>query len=366
MQNDLRDDSDWRTLLSFVPVDVDAVAVRTRSLVRRREIRTGGDLLRLALVYADDEMSLRETSAWARERGVAQFSDVAVLKRLRSSVPFLREILNSLLTPVRIKGEGLCLKILDATTIRRSVSPGTDFRVHLCYDLARGEVAGIELTSDKEGERLDRAGAGPGDLLIADQGYPAREPLSGVVNSGAKVLIRVNASHLPVNDEDGAKIKLLEAVAGLEVGDILDIPVWTVPTKSAPSISGRIVALRKSEADTAKELERRTKKAKKNGVEVGPESEAAAAYVFIFTTLSLEQASGEEVLDIYRLRWQIEMYFKRIKGIVSLGETPAKDLVLCEAVILAKLITIMLVQAHESAFFPWGYPIRTAQSLANS
>ena len=33
---------------------------------------------------------------------------------------------------------------------------------------------------------------------------------------------------------------------------------------------------------------------------------------------------SEEVLETYRLRWQVECYFKRLKSIIDFGEMPKK------------------------------------------
>ena len=51
----------------------------------------------------------------------------------------------------------------------------------------------------------------------------------------------------------------------------------------------------------------------------------AAAYIFVVTSLTEEQASAEQLLDLYRFRWQIELAFKRMKGLLELGVLPAKD-----------------------------------------
>jgi IS4 transposase len=40
--------------------------------------------------------------------------------------------------------------------------------------------------------------------------------------------------------------------------------------------------------------------------------------------LRAEPISKDEVLATYRLRWQVENYFKRLKSILGFGELPKK------------------------------------------
>ena len=47
-----------------------------------------------------------------------------------------------------------------------------------------------------------------------------------------------------------------------------------------------------------------------------------AKYVIVFTTLEVE--SPAEVLECYRLRWQIELIFKRLKTLAQLGHSQAR------------------------------------------
>lgn len=360
METDARNLDDWGTVAGFFPAGLEEMATKCGALVRRREIKTAENLVRLALVYALDDVSLREASVWAREAGVAELSDVAVLKRLRRCVPLLR-LLCSLLVPAPERPlPGLRLLVEDATTICRKRSKGTDFRVHAAYLPSSGHFAGVELTRADGGERLDRLECGPDDVLVADMGYQSRKGISKVRERGAHAVVRFFPTELPVETLDGNRICPFELADSLRVGETLDLPVRTVATKDAPSVEGRIVVVRKPDDKVEEGLAR---KKKKTGKAPGETARRAERYVMLFTTLPKEIADTRDVLEIYRIRWQIEMSFKRIKGIVSLGENPAQDMALCECVILSKLLTLLLIQAYEKAFFPWGYPIPRGKPL---
>jgi DDE family transposase len=365
MDTDVIYENDWQLLIGFLPADIENLAVCTGALVRRREIRTATDLVRLALVYGDDDASLRGVSAWAKECGIGCLSDQAVLKRLRSSVGLLRELCSRMLSdyaPKRAKGD-LRFVLVDSTTICRRRSTGTDFRVHVNYVANDCAFAGMELTRSDGGEGIDRLPCGQGDVLVADQGYPSRARLAEVRSRDAHFIVRFHPANLPLQDSSGLRINSLSLCQDLQIGQTLDLPISSVPTKDTPAISGRLVAVRKTDEAAARQLERSRKN---SGKEPSPETQLAAKYILLFTSLSLDQADTHTILDAYRLRWQVEMAFKRAKGIVSLGETAAKDLDLCEAKILAKLLLLLLIQAYETVFFPWGYPLPRFEQLAKA
>jgi IS4 transposase len=66
-----------------------------------------------------------------------------------------------------------------------------------------------------------------------------------------------------------------------------------------------------------------------------------------------DQHAAQAILQLYRLRWQIELLFKRFKSLLGLGDLPAKQRNLARSWILSKLILALLVE-------------RTARKLAES
>ena len=91
-----------------------------------------------------------------------------------------------------------------------------------------------------------------------------------------------------------------------------------------------------------------------------------AEYFILWT--SLKKLRAAEVLELYRLRWQIELVFKRMKSIFGLGHLPKKDPLSAQAWLEGKLFVGLLIERMMDAaasFFPWGYPVETApQPLA--
>ena len=67
------------------------------ALSAAREVRCAVDLLRLTLAYCLGSMGLRLTAGWAEASGLAAFSNVALLKRLRRTAPWLETLVGRLL-----------------------------------------------------------------------------------------------------------------------------------------------------------------------------------------------------------------------------------------------------------------------------
>ena len=69
-----------------------------------------------------------------------------------------------------------------------------------------------------------------------------------------------------------------------------------------------------------------------------PRSLEAAGFVLLLTSLPPAEFPPGRVLALYRLRWQVELAFKRLKSLLGLGALPAKSADLARAWLWAKLI----------------------------
>jgi hypothetical protein len=100
-------------------------------------------------------------------------------------------------------------------------------------------------------------------------------------------------------------------------------------------IQGRLVAVRLP-ADKAEEA--RTRARKEQGSGVTQETLRMAEFVVIFTTIPKGRLGTHQILDLYRLRWQVELEFKRDKSITGLDRLPNFRPDTIESWIYAKLL----------------------------
>lgn len=369
---------DWADTVEWLPQNLEALLVESAAIRRRRSVRSGEELVRLTLAYSLLDFSLRSTAAWWASIGQPAMSDVAVLKRLKSATPFLELILNSMLTraaagPVLAK-IGLHVRLIDATTVSEPGSTGTDWRLHVGYDPAKGAIDSVQVTDKHGGEGLDRAAAEAGDLILGDRAYASSEKIWALAAAGAHTLIRIGHQAVRMFDEAGKQVDPLAFARQRRPNPgrpprLESRTVW-LQGEDGPPLEARLIVVRKSREAANRERGRIRAEAKRKGKGKEPTQRTldAAAYTFLLTTLPEVRASDEEIADLYRLRWQIELLFKRLKSLLNLDALRAKNQALARSYLLGKLIAAVLIQLIADrcrAISPYGVPIRRqAESVA--
>lgn len=342
----------WPQLRSSLPAgfDVEATARARGAFLRARGVENADTLLRLALAYGGCGMSLRETCAWAEAGAIACLSDPSLLERLCKAGPWLGDLVAALIGDrVAVSAPRLAgyrLRALDGTSICEPGADRTTWRLHVGYDLASGQVDQIELTDGRGAESLRRLICQPGDIVLADRYYARPRDLRPVIEAGAHFIVRCGWNSLRLLREDGAAFDLFAALAAQAEpeGEVLVRVEEGRPARAGAPLIVRLVIRRKSPEQTRAEQDRLLKDAKKRGRTPDPRSLQAAGYILLLTTLSAEIFPAAQVLGLYRLRWQIELAFKRMKSLGGLDALPAKTPALARAWIYARLIAILLAE----------------------
>jgi DDE family transposase len=337
----------WSSALAWISelLPIEETARQFKAFVRARGIKKPADLLRLALIYASGN-SLRGSSAWAEASAVAELSAPALQRRLANAGEWLRFIARKLLENTRpqITGPwaGRRLRVIDASSICHPGADRTTWRLHLTYDLSGG-VDDFELTDDSGAERLTRFAWQPGDIALGDRGYARPGDLAPVLDSGADVVVRIGWNSLRLLTPKGEPFDLFAALAKVKKNPASHIILVDTRDPKRPFLQLRFIIGRlppeKAEIARKKVIARALKAGKK----VDPRSLRAAEFVLLLTSLP-EERSPEAILELYRLRWQIELLFKRFKSLLGLGDLPAKKRELARAWIFAKLILGLLAE----------------------
>src|SRR5580693_9049056 len=210
-------DEDWAVLRSMFPKGWEEEAETSGALSRMRGFESADALLRTILLHVARGYSLRETAVQARAVGLARVSDVALLKRLRNSEDWLRNLCVSLLGESGIvisnSGSGRSVRLVDGTIVREPGKTGSLWRLLYCLQLPTLLCDFFDLTSRQgagNGESLSRIPVQPGDLILADAGYCRPPSIDHVVRHQADVIVRVNWATLPISHSgNGSRISLL-------------------------------------------------------------------------------------------------------------------------------------------------------------
>lgn len=360
-------DQDWDLVMRTLPAHWQSKAVELGAV--RRQLRSFSDVaavLRVLLIHLGEGCSLRETATRARAGGLADVSDVALFKRLRSCGAWFQWMTQELAAAMALPQPGAGLpperrvRLIDGSTVSEPGATGSTWRLHYALDLRTLGCDEVHVTSASEGESLTHYDIRPGDVVLADRGYASRRGLLHVVRRRADVVLRMGLRRIVLHDEQQRPLELLQRLRTLRIGQAADWPAWVPPGRQeaagAQVLAVRVCAYKKTEAQTRATVQAIEKEARKKGHQVRPETLEAAGYVIVLTTL--EQPDAGAILELYRRRWQVELAFKRLKSLLQLGHLKKLDPQGARAWLQGKLLVACLVETlilRAERFSPWGY-----------
>jgi hypothetical protein len=332
---------------------LEASAREMRAFLRGRAVKSAADLLRLILAYCLGGMGLRSTSAWAASAGLADLSNVALLKRLRKSTAWMEHLVSQLLGGSAVPAAaGRPIRLIDGTAVPKAGKEARKnnglWRLHCGLDLPAERFSFLELTDEKGGERLDRTPFAKGDIAIADRGFMHPDPLAHILEQGADVIVRSGWKGARWLGEDGKPFDILAALLTAESAGVLDRPVWIARKKAKP-LALRLVAFQLAPAAAEAARARARRAAQREGYALSAATLAAAGWIILVTSLDAKVFSANDIGDLYRARWRIEMAFKRLKSLIGLKAPPGEDPAVAKTWILAHLLMILLIEPHISA-----------------
>lgn len=223
-------DPDWQKLISKLStvIDLDKTVRASGALLRRRIVRDGATLLRLALAYGSGSMSLRSAAAWAGLNDVAELSDVALLKRLRGSADWLGDIAGALLANVAQAAPPTGrrrLRIADCRSIFRPGRAGTDFRLYATYEPALSRFTHLEITDSHGGEAFTRVPLQAGDIVVGDRAYARAPSLEKVIAAGADFIVRSGWRAIRIVTREGHPVDWNAIYPPMQVGEVCELDV---------------------------------------------------------------------------------------------------------------------------------------------
>ena len=119
---------------------------------------------------------------------------------------------------------------------------------------------------------------------------------------------------------------------------------------------------RLSERECEKARRRIKKNASKKGYQTRAETLLLCEWIIVLTTLEPTELKAETILQLYRIRWQIELYIKRLKSILQLGEIRAgRDSALAKVHILAKMLYAVLLEKLAEQRVGVGWTVMTRE-----
>lgn len=329
--HDISQEDIWARVVKILPSDLEQSARKAGALERCRKIPSAVSLIRLILAYALSDLSLKDAAAWAAGLGIMDITGPAFFYRLQSAQKWLQLVLSQLLSDEKsVYLQDMRLRIVDATVITGPGSKGTDWRVHATVNPETGAFDCVELTDVKGGESYSRYAVQAGEIILGDRAYCKAPGIAGIVNQGGHVLVRLCPQYIRVCNIVRKKINLLSyedqipKMGALGLNVLIPVP----PDKTTKTHKSWDLAKAKAWIP-ARVVGARTPK---------------GAVIWVLTTLTAERISDAMFLKLYRLRWQVELLFKRLKSQLHIDELPTRDGPTARSWILARLLAAAIAQ----------------------
>src|SRR5260221_84475 len=307
-----------REVAPRLPKELEVQAKKLGALQRRRGLSSAAQVLRALLAYVLCAPSFRRLGMWAVLIGLADMSEAAWRKVLRRASDWLAWLLAELLAVpppsdwLAQRAAGRVLAI-DGRRLKQVGGTGDDWRLHTAYDLRAGRLSEVRVSDEHTAESLAHYRLQAGDVVVADNGYGYRSSVATTAAQQAYGVFRITPSTFPLQDASGQAIEV-QAWLSLAGEAVRSLACWCCYRGRSSAV--RLIALQLPAEAAEAARERKIKRARKDGRRVSQTTLFFAGWVVLITTLPQAQWSDQEVLRLYRARWQIELFFKLLKQLV--------------------------------------------------
>jgi hypothetical protein len=344
-------------IIDYLPKNWQELAVETKAFTRARNIKTSEDLLALNMFYITNDGSFQLTSAMMKlARGVSVNKN-AVYKRISASGEWLRQMAGAMCQkagavldkPGYIGNKRV--KLIDASDEVTKGKNKTTWRLHYVFDLFGFNCSGMELTTNKEGEKLTRHAVDKDDIIIADRIYSTMSGIEHILAHQGDFIIRFKSKAFHLYDETGTRIELLPRLRSLNALENTDIRCF-YKLQSGELRPLRIVAMKKDNAaimESKRKMAEKVRRKQENPISA--DTAELNEYVVLISSLDY---TNEQILELYRARWQVEQVFYRLKSLFGYGDVPNKNDDTVKAWFYGKLFLAALCETilKQESFFP--------------
>lgn len=335
------DEAAWKQIESMLPTNWKEIAAGNGlgplATKPHNASGVGAELkVRTLLTLVGLNLSLRVVSAMFAGAGLHDVSQVGIHEWMKASVKTFQALLAAMVSSAATfepdRWASYIVRAIDATTAQSPGAEGTTARIHYALRLSNMRPDQVLVTDDKTGETLRNFETAPGILDLVDRGYSNPPSIAAAVAQGGDVLARWNYASLPLfKRKGGDRIDPRRATRGLKPGQKREMLVDVRPSTGG-RIQGRLL-LERLPDDQARKARQRVRA--DHGGDLAVEM---AAFVMLFTTVPQGRLSADLLRKLYRLRWQVELQFKREKSIGGLDKLPNFRADTVSAWLLAKML----------------------------
>jgi hypothetical protein len=352
-----KSDNLFEKLLQDLPADLIASARQFKAFTRSRKLKTPADVLRAVLLYSGLDQSLREVAGTMTLVLGEEITDQAISDRLVAARPWMQVLLEQLLG---YPGEDLhkCLPgrrivAVDATQVMTVQARGNGYRIHTKVDLVNFEILELLVSDTKTGESLVNFQYQTGEVVIGDRAYIRRNRILELADQGVEVIGRFSPTQCVVEDESGQPIEWEKRFSSLAEGESRTLQVWLNDRKQA-RLRAWLHVYRKDQAAAGQARRKARRKAQQDKRTVRRQTLQMCDYVMVLTSICEEELSREIIFRLYRMRWQIELIFKRWKTLLAVAKLRCRQMSqLAWSWVYGKLLYCLLIERRVGRLIGW-------------
>ena len=337
-----------REIIKYLPQGWEEKAKELGAMKRKRgAISCAEQLLRLNMLYITNEGSFQMAAMGMALTEGSVMSKVAAFKRIKNSGDWLQWMAKELcsvqgatIEKPAFLGERQ-VKLIDASDETTRGKDKSTWRLHYVFNLFEFQCSSMEVTTNKEGERLTRHEICENDIMIADRIYCTMSGIEHVLGNNGNFVLRFKSKAFNLYDEFGNPLELLPFFRQLEPLKSTDVNCYY--KRNGKLFPIRIVAMKKDAkaiADCKRKMAKKVSKKQEKAVQA--DTVELNEYVVLATSLDY---TNEQVLELYRARWQIEQVFYRLKSLFGYGDVPSKRDDTAKAWFFGKLLLAALCES---------------------
>ena len=328
---------------------------KTEKAIQRNtnSIKSEDDLLRSVFYYVSGHTML-EAAAYIQAVTNSHMSDPGFSKKFRACGNWIKRLLsdvsvdNKKIYSIGSKLDNRRVLAVDASNVSWAGSASARYSLHYAFDIVSMSSAIWSVTKQSVGESLTNFEFQKGDIVFGDRAYGTITGIEHCLKCSCDFILRLKNKSFKLFTADNKEIKLHKLLD--EVGQ--DCKEFLVYYKNSDSqlCPLRLCAVKKTAEQQEYERKRDQRFESKKQYKLSKETKYTHNYFFVVTSLG-EEFSCEEIMSLYRLRWQVEIAFKRLKSLLEFGALPTRTGDSCETWLNAKMLFAVLIEKIDDMVF---------------
>lgn len=307
-----------------LPQQTESLAVELKAFVRQRVLRSPLEWWRARLLYSICDLTSHQI-AGLLTGARRQITDEAIRARLQRCRAWIQEIVKISLAQNLAWPQSAARRIVicDGSTISAPGSRQSDYRLHLSFDARLQQACQLQVTACRKAESLSRFAFAVGDLVLADRAFAEAPQLLGVINQGADFVVRGSPQYLKLLTPAGQPFGLIAALRASSAAATMSLAAQVCDAKTGQTLKAWIHARRLTDEQIKRARRQAKRQSKCAGKTIKEETLFLCQWVLLLTSLAPAVMQEEVILQLYGVRWQIELLIKRTKSLLAAAKLRA-------------------------------------------